>query len=522
MITNRELTMDDYLAMLRRRLKVIIVPALFAPLVGFLVSYTFTPKWTSQALILVESQKVPEKMVEPVVTGDLTARVATLQQEMLSQNNLQPLVEKLFPGKTSEEQGAIIDDIRLKVKVEPVITDLAAIGAPTTKTVKPGSSPVPGFYLQYTGKSPREAQQICTELTSILVGANLKSVQDTAKGTSDVLSAGLEDAKRNLDDLDSKLAAFKKQYVGQLPGDEENNLKILMGLNSQLEANTQTLNRAQQDKAYTESMLAQQLAAWNSSQSSTNPQTLEKQLSELQTVLLGLQARYTDDHPDVIKTKADIAEVKKKLAEINKATSDAGAGASSTQAASAMEPPEIRQFRLQVHQYSDLITAATRDQKRLEQEIAGYQGKVALSPNVEEQYKGLTRDYENAQKNYQDLLAKKSSADLTVNMNNQSEGERMFALNAANLPDTPDFPNRLLFAAGGLGAGLALGCGLALWLELRDNSIRTEADAEAALELPLLVAVPWVGAVDEDEKNGKFGFWNRNKSPDEHKETIGA
>jgi hypothetical protein len=30
--------MDDYLAMLRRRLKVIVVPALFAPLVGFLVS----------------------------------------------------------------------------------------------------------------------------------------------------------------------------------------------------------------------------------------------------------------------------------------------------------------------------------------------------------------------------------------------------------------------------------------------------------------------------------------------------
>ena len=64
---------------------------------------------------------------------------------------------------------------------------------------------------------------------------NLKSVQAAAKGTSDVLNRGIEDAKRNLDDLDSKLAAFKKQYVGQLPGDEESNLKILTGLNSQLE-----------------------------------------------------------------------------------------------------------------------------------------------------------------------------------------------------------------------------------------------------------------------------------------------
>src|SRR5580692_6173766 len=520
MIENRELSIDDYLAMLRRRLKVILIPALLAPLAGLMVSYIFAPKYTSQALILVERQKVPESMVQPVVSEDLTARIQTLQQQVLSRSELQPIVERLQLSRTPEGVDGAIDNIRLNMTGEPV-PDLSQIGGAIKK--KPGQGgPVPGFYLSYTDSNPREAQSICNELTSSMIRDHGKAIDQAASGTSDVLSRGLEDAKSHLDDLDAKVAAFKKQYVGQLPGDQENNLKILMGLNSQLDANTQTLNRAQQDKAYTESMLAQQLAAWNSSQSSTNPQTLEKQLSELQTVLLGLQARYTDDHPDVIKTKADIAEVKKKLAEINKATSDAGAGASSTQAASAMEPPEIRQFRLQVHQYSDLITAATRDQKRLEQEIAGYQGKIALSPNVEEQYKGLTRDYENAQKNYQDLLAKKSSADLTVNMNNQSEGERMFALNAANLPDTPDFPNRLLFAAGGLGAGLALGCGLALWLELRDNSIRTEADAEAALELPLLVAVPWVGAVDEDEKNGKFGFWNRNKSPDEHKETIGA
>ena len=92
-----------------------------------------------------------------------------------------------------------------------------------------------------------------------------------------------------------------------------------MSLNSQLDATTQTLGRAQQDKAYTESMLAQQTAAWKSSQSSTNPQTLEQQLTQLQGQLLQLQARYTDDHPDVIKTKADIAEVEKKLKEINAA-----------------------------------------------------------------------------------------------------------------------------------------------------------------------------------------------------------
>jgi len=516
MIANRELTMDDYLAVVKRRWKMILIPALIAPLLGFLVSYGFSPKYKSQSTILVEGQKVPETMVQPVLSSeDLSARIVTLQQQVLSQSRLQPVVERLFPGKSNAEVNEIVDEIRTNMSVEPVATDLAPVGSPIKSGKKPGSSTVPGFVVSYTASNAREAQQVCYELTNLMVDENLRWVQAAANGTSDVLSKGLEDAKRNLDDMDSKLAAFKKQYVGQLPGDEENNLKILMGLNSQLESNTQTMNRAQQDKAYTESILAQQLAAWRTSQSSTNPQTLEKQLSDLQTQLLDLKARYTDDHPDVMKTKADIAEIKKKLAEVNKAASDAPETVS--EKATATEPPEIRQLRLQIHQYSELIATATRDQKRLQGEIAQYQGRVSLSPAIEEQYKQLTRDYDNAQKAYQDLLAKKSTNDLTIKMTNQSVGERMLTLNPANLPDAPSFPNRPLFALGGLGAGLGLGMALTLWLEVRDQSIRTEADAEAVLNLPILVAVPWIGSEAEESKNGKF--WNRARKS-EKKEAV--
>src|ERR1035438_4031759 len=109
MIQNRELTMDDYLSMLRRRAKVILIPALVAPLVGFLVSFAFTPKYTSQSLILVEGQKVPESMVQPVVSEDLAARMATLQQQVMSQTNLQPVVDRVFRSeeRSRRERGDI-------------------------------------------------------------------------------------------------------------------------------------------------------------------------------------------------------------------------------------------------------------------------------------------------------------------------------------------------------------------------------------------------------------------------------
>ena len=53
-----------------------------------------------------------------------------------------------------------------------------------------------------------------------------------------------------------------------------------------------------------------------------------------------------------------------------------------------------------------------------------------------------------------------------------NKGEQMALLNPATLPDTPEFPNRLLFAVGGLIAGLVFGTGLALWLRYRAATLR--------------------------------------------------
>ena len=507
---NRELTMDDYLAMLRRRMKVILIPALLAPLAGFLISYIFSPKYTSHSEVLVTPPKIPDMVVQQVFTEDLTQHITTIAQKILSPSELRPLVERMGLAKAGQNIDDVAANIQLNMTIEPV-PDISQFGSKR----RPGQSgsPVPGFYVNYTAPSAREAQQICTELTSMLLEEDLKSRQEATQGTTVFLTKQVEDAKQHLDDLDRKLAAFKNQHMGQLPGDEDNNLKILMGLNSQLDANTQSLNRAAQDKAYTESMLAQQVAAWKSSQSSTNPQSLQQQLSQLQAQLIDLQGRYTDDHPDVIKTKADIAEVKKELADLNDAVGKPSGPAD--EKGSVTEPPEIRQLRLQIHQYGEFIGQGTKDQQKLQQEIALYQSRVASSPAIEEEYKELARDYDNAQKVYQDDLAKQSTSKMATQAEQEQQGEQMALLNPADLPDSPSFPNRLFFAGGGLGAGLVLGLSLALWLEFREKYIRTEADAEAAVGLPMLVAVPWVVQSEPESGNGKGRFWKRKKQPEQ-------
>jgi uncharacterized protein involved in exopolysaccharide biosynthesis len=355
---------------------------------------------------------------------------------------------------------------------------------------RPNATDVQGFSVKYTASGPLEAQQVCSTLTSMILDENLKLREQATQGTTDFLGRQLAEAKHTLDEQDSKLAAFKRQYLGQLPGDQEQNLKLLAGFNSQLEANTQTLNRAQQDRSYAESMLAQQLAAWRATPGTSSASTLEQQLAQRQSDLLAMRARYTDDHPDVIKAKADVDELKRRIAEVNSAKAPAGA---ETQASIASEPPEIRQLRLQIHQLDETIAQAGRDQKRLQGQIGLYQGRMALSPTVEERYKQLTRDYETAQRLYSDLLEKKSNSEQAGAAERSQQAERLFVVSPASLPERPSFPNRLLFAAGGLVLGVGLGLGTIVFVEMRDKSLRSEKDVEAVMQLPVLISVPLLG-----------------------------
>ena len=73
-------------------------------------------------------------------------------------------------------------------------------------------------------------------------------------------------------------------------------------------------------------------------------------------------------------------------------------------------------------------------------------------------------------------------------LNKEQQGEQFMVLDPANLPDAPSFPNRPLFALGGLIGGLALGVGLAFLLEIQDTSLRSERDVESVFGC---LSSPW-------------------------------
>ncbi len=487
-MAQREFTSADYIAMAKRRWMMIAVLAVAGPVLAYAASVVLPARYKSQTLVLVEEPSVSKSIVENDESSDLSQRLASMQQQILSRSRLEPIIHKynLFPKEVNQRS---MDELVLKLQKDIDVSPILPMAETRAKDL-------PGFNVTVTLDNPHTAQDVCADITNLFIEQSLQFSFANSDNTTKFLVQQLEESKANLDAQDKALADFKSKHFQELPEDEQTNLNFLTSLNTQLDAATQAIGRAQQDKSFNESMLSQQVASWQSAQTGPNPDTLDRQLTALQTQLASLQARYTDDYPDVIKTKADIAALQQKMNETNSAAKDAPKAPHSS-----MEPPQIQQLRASIHTLDMAIAEKTKEQERIQQEIRLYQSRIQSSPAVEEQYKQLTRGYQTALDSYNDLLKKKESSAMFTELQSKQQGEQLRVLDPANLPDKPSFPNRPLFALGGLGGGLGLGLGLAFLLEMKDTSFKTERDVEFALQLPVLAMVPSIEP--PDAKSGR-------------------
>src|ERR1700730_12380186 len=476
MVRNGEMKMSDVKRVLRRFWWILPITTFLLAALGLGAALVLPKKYTSQTMVLVEQPTVGPDFVKPVVTEDLNHRLASMQEQIFSRTRLQPIIEKfgLYP---KDRDRMHIDDLVERLQ-----------GAVTIKPMDPTpgteSRQLPGFYVNVTFDNPRTAQQICAEITSMILAQNAGDRQNKVKITTTFLTQQLEEAKKSLDAQDEKLAQFKQRYLGSLPEQEQTNLGILMGMNSQLEANTQALSRVHQDKAFTESVLGQQEANWKATQTGQNPDTAEQQLVLLQDQLMSLQARYTPEHPDVIKLKNQIEELKKQLA-----TPKSNTPANGAAQASLSVPPQIQQLRAKLHQDDISIADLTHRQGQIQEQIRQLQGRVQASPVVEQQFKEVTRNYQTALDFYNELLKKRQNAGVAGDLESQQQSEQLKIYDAPSLPDKPSFPKKINFVAGGFGGGLALGVGILFLIAVSDKALYNERDVELALKLPVLVLI---------------------------------
>ncbi len=478
MAVQKEMTTQDYLALMRKRWTLIVLLAICGGVAGYAASRLLPKRFTSQTLVLVEEPSVSPDLVKSIVT-DNNQRLAAMQQQILSRSRLEPLIHQL--GLYSKD----ISQVPMEVLVERLRNAITITAIQPMAETR--AQNLPGFTISVVFNDAHMAQTICTRITSMFVEEHVQERQSQGDRTTEFLEQQSADAKAALDGQDAKLAEFKRKYQGLLPDQAQTNLNILTGLNTQLEAATQGVARAQQDKTFAESMLAQQEASVKAIQDGQSPESLDQQLETLQAQRTALRSKYTDSHPDVIKVNTDIADLKQKIAEREQ---QRGTALPDKPARPIIEPLQIQQLRAQVHQFDQTVKDRLQQQEEVQKQIKMYQERVQSSPAVEQEYKLLTRDYQTALDLYNDLLKKRDQSSMANDLERSQQGEQFHVLDPANLPDQPSFPKMPIFAGGGLAGGFGLGIALAVMFEMQDTSLRSERDVESILRLPMLISIP--------------------------------
>jgi polysaccharide chain length determinant protein (PEP-CTERM system associated) len=501
MLGHRDLTMEDYADILRRRVWLILSTVVLLLVIGIALTFVIAPQYQSQTLVLVEHQKVPDDYVKPVVEEDLGARLASMKEQILSRSRVEPIVRQF----------------NLFTKGNPTMDDRVAMmqKAIGVKTIPSGeaSHGMPGFYITFTADNPRVAQEVCNQISSIYVKENLNARQLSAEGTTSFLQQQLADSKANLDQQDAKLATFQQKYFGRLPEQGQSNMNTLQSLTTQLDAQTQSLSRTQQNVTFLQAMVAQQtrdLASVEPAAATAVVDERRVQLRALRAQKQALEAQYTADHPDVLEVNRKIADLQ---AQITRSAAEP-APVSVTPAITRPDPPQLQQLKAQLRAAQQAMVDEKSAQQGTQAQIRVYESRIESSPQVEQEYKQITRDHQTALDFYNSLLTKMNESSMATALEQRQQGEQFHVMDAANLPQDPIFPNRKMFAGGGLAAGLLLGLLIAGWLEYRDTSVRNERDIWAFTKLSTLAVISHIDGLPEPAKPAsRWNFFSRNSKP---------
>ncbi|HKW98505.1 MAG TPA: hypothetical protein VJN43_12285 [Bryobacteraceae bacterium] len=433
--------------------------------------------YRAEALVLVDSQKIPEKYVAPSVASDLQDRLATISQQILSSTTLKKVIDDFdlyHEEKKTHVQEEIIEMMRSDIKI-------------TLEKGWTGNRPG-AFRIAYQGRVPTTVAEVANRIANLFINENLRTRETQAEGTAEFLQSQLNQAQKQLIETEARVAKYKVEHNGELPEQEASLNFTLQRLETELQGNQDAINRAQQTKVILENSLGMAESAQAALVRAINqPASVDpadpaapalvtkpavKTSEALQQQLDQMRARYGDDYPDMKRLREEIARLKKLEAQ---QTAMAPSPSDATKTAVRVSRPavspevmkELSQERdksanlaLQLKALNRELETRAADHKRIVETINIYQKRIEQIPVRQQEMEAITRDYQNAQAEYQTLLKDKSSAEMATEMERREKAERFTLLDSARVPEIPFKPNRPVLA--GLGVMLSLAAGIAM------------------------------------------------------------
>lgn len=451
----------------------VVLPAVVTTFATLAVLSFIPNRYTSEATLLVVQQQVPQRYVVPTTTTDIRDALQATTEVVLSRTHLLSIIDEfgLYPKerKRMSPEG-LLGKIQGDISIQPI------------ESQSPQKD-VNSFKITFIANSPQVAQEVTSKLTSLFIEQNLETREHQAMTTTDFLREQVDAAKAKLDEAEDQVRAFKMQHLGELPEQQAGNLAIMASLQTELQSTTTSLNRAEEQRQYLESLSEYRVLAVGSD------------LAQLKSERDKLLQTYTAQYPGVTKLNEKIAKVQATMGTLQpqrngRAQSSPTDALPSITSGAPEEDVSLAQLRGQIESNRLEIENLSKDEKRLKSEVEEYQRRLNATPVREQQLSGILRNYEQLKLDYTDLLAKESQSQMAADLEKRQEGQQFRLVDRPSLPTVPTSPGRIKISLGGAAGGLALGLALALLMHIMDRSFHSEEDISERFAVPLVVGVP--------------------------------
>jgi uncharacterized protein involved in exopolysaccharide biosynthesis len=214
------------------------------------------------------------------------------------------------------------------------------------------------------------------------------------------------------------------------------------------------------------------------------------ELQKARAEVVRLSAIYTENHPDVKAAKRRVESMEEAAA------AESAAPASRAKKPAAVGSTVARMDR-RIASLRERLQVIDRQRANVRSKLGQMDVALVKSPQVERGLAGLTRDYQNAQKKYEEIVAKKMTAQVAENLEEEQKAERFAVLEPPTLPDRPVKPDRRKLLALSLLLAMVVPAGVVSVAETLHGTVRGVGQISAILGQKPLVTVPIIPVAAE-------------------------
>jgi succinoglycan biosynthesis transport protein ExoP len=505
----------DYLAILRKRRKLLFLVGLPIIAIGVALAIALPDVYRSQGEIEIEGAQAlranPNSLTQdPDDTPYADQYVRSLSTVVLSDRNLAKLLNQhqLYDDQAADPAAAL-DKLSGDIKVDIVTVPILDPNTGRERDV------VTAFSVAYDNSKPKRAQEGAEWLVNSFLEENRVDRQRQAAGKAKFFAREAERMRVHVAGLEAKLADFKQKNAGKLPELNEMNMNVMERTETDIQDVEMQMQALRRERVFLVAQLQQARAAGPETGNlraledeynrksmqydqshpdlimlrrqidqlraggATSGMSLRAQLQQQRSILAETKQRYSEDHPDVQRIARTIQALEARIA----------AGETSDRSISS-DSPMAMQLQTQLNATDTQLAALQARAMELRTKLSGLEGRMSAAPEVERDYQNVTRDLAGARAKYDELLKRQMDAEVSEAAIAGGTADKFRVKSSPKTPDEPAKPQRIAIVIIALVLAAIASLTSIIMAQLMDQTVRGARDVQDILGVAPLTSVP--------------------------------